>query len=105
MTEPIQKCERCYQLEELAEGFRLALIESSKLLEFLIDPSTTDADRAEIRKRVFEGTSGPSSEPEWPPTPSGAPKAQEKPVGCRVIEHGPAGDPSCPDCRAYNSWD
>lgn len=51
--EPIKKCERCPQMEELAEGFRVALIEAAKLIEFILLPSTTDADRAEIRRRAF----------------------------------------------------
>lgn len=65
----IEKCERCPQLEELAEGFRVALIEAAKLIEFILLPSTTDADRAEIRRKAF-GT--PSEAPEGqsgPPTP------------------------------------
>lgn len=50
----IAKCDRCLGLEQLAEGYRMALIEASKLLQFILLPTTTDADRAEIRRQAFE---------------------------------------------------
>jgi hypothetical protein len=84
MTEPIQKCERCALAEELAEGFRLALIEAAKLIEFILDPATTDAQRADLRQQAFSDLPVDASKP---------------PTGCNVIEHGPGGDTNCPDCR------
>lgn len=95
--EDIIKCDRCPQLEELAEGYRVALVESAKLLQFLLLPSTTDADRAEIYRKAFSDVPDLSSAPDAPPTPPGASKATKRP--CGVIEHGPAGDPNCPDCK------
>jgi hypothetical protein len=65
----IKKCERCPQLEELAEGFRTALVEAAKLIEFILLPSTTDADRAEIRRRAFGPPSEASDGQVAPPTP------------------------------------
>lgn len=61
--QPIQKCERCTVIEELAEGYRLALLEAARLVEFLVDPTTTDEQRAEIRQKAFD---------ELPPPPFGA---------------------------------
>jgi hypothetical protein len=84
---PIQKCERCGQLESLAEGFRLALIESAKLIEFILDPATTEAQRADLRQQAFGDLPADASMPPKPP------------AGCNVIEHGPGGDANCPDCR------
>lgn len=81
---PIQKCERCGQMEELAEGFRLALIEAAKLIEFILDPGTTEVERAQVRLQAFGNLPEDVSKP---------------PTGCSTIEHGPAGDPNCPDCR------
>lgn len=80
---PVQKCERCGQMEELAEGFRLALIEAAKLIEFILDPNTTEAERESVRQQAFGGLPEDVSKP---------------PAGCRVIEHGPGGDANCPDC-------
>lgn len=65
----IDKCERCVKLEELADGFRIALLEASKLLQFVLLPTTTDAERAEIYRRAFVNPSGPSDSSEAPPTP------------------------------------
>lgn len=70
---PIQKCERCHEVESLAEGYRIAVVEAAKLLEFVLDPSTTEAMRAEIRKLAFGGVSEALSDlvkPTTPPTDS-----------------------------------
>lgn len=69
----IQKCERCKQLEELADGFRLALVEAAKLLQFVLLPTTTDAERAEIRQKAFEMASDTTPQPGAPPAPPSAP--------------------------------
>lgn len=65
----IQKCERCPQMEELAEGFRLALVEAAKLIQFILLPTTTDAQRAEIRLKAFGPPSVASEGQSGPPTP------------------------------------
>lgn len=65
----IKKCERCHHLEQIAEGFRLALLEASKLLRFVLLPTTTDADRAEIYKKAFLDPPEPSPAQQAPPTP------------------------------------
>lgn len=95
--EDIVKCDRCPQLEQLAEGYRIALVESAKLLQFILLPTTTDADRAEIYRMAFSDVPDLSPGQKAPPIPPDTSKATKKP--CGVIEHGPAGDPDCPDCR------
>lgn len=68
----IKKCERCVQMEQLADGYRIALIESAKLLQFVLLPTTTDAERAEIRQKAFDMASEPSEAPKAPPAPPSA---------------------------------
>ena len=76
----IKKCDRCPQIEELAEGYRIALIEAAKLIEFILLPSTTDADRAEIREKAFGPPSGPQKDQNGPPTPSTTTEAPKTPL-------------------------
>lgn len=76
----IQKCERCPQLEQLAEGYRIALLESAKLLQFILLPTTTDADRAEIYRRAFSAVPDLSNNQQGPPIPPSAPEAPKMPL-------------------------
>lgn len=77
----IKKCERCPQVEELAEGFRQALIEAAKLIQFILLPTTTDAERAEIRRKAFGPPSGAPKAQSGPPMPPNAPEATKPPSG------------------------
>ena len=67
---PIQKCDRCPEIEALAESYRIALIEAAKLIDFILAPTTTEAERTEIRRRAFGDLSELPPEQQSPSTPS-----------------------------------
>jgi hypothetical protein len=59
-----EKCERCEQLELLANAYQDALRNTFLALQIALDPDTSDTWRAETRKKLSESPLGAPQKPQ-----------------------------------------
>lgn len=60
------QCERCGQLEALAQAYQQALSNTFLALQIALQPDTSDKWRAETLKRLSEDPRGTPQKPEKP---------------------------------------